>query len=88
MAVTPKYGSKELVNCITKLGFTLHRKQTGSSHVKYDPPKAVKIHAGSRSFLIVQMNIKVYDKNACNRYIKQIKDFGFTEKEVLNFLHK
>ncbi len=84
MALTPRYGSRELVKCLLILGFTLNRKQAGTSHIKYTPPLGIQIKAGERSFIMVQMGIKTYDTNACNRYIKQIKDFGFKEQEILN----
>ena len=88
MAVTPKYGSRELTRCLESLGFTLRRKQSGTSHVKYDPPSHVKANPGERSFIIVQLNIKNYDSNACSRWINQIKAFGFSREEVINALTK
>ena len=88
MAVTPKYGSRELVHCLESLGFSLRRKQTGTSHVKYDPPSHVKVNPGERSFVIVQLNIKTYDSNACSRWINQIKSFGFSREEIIKALKR
>ena len=88
MAVTPKYGSRELVNCLESLGFSLRRKQSGTSHVKYDPPSYIKVNPGERSFIMVQLGVKTYDTNACSRWINQIKAFGFSREEVIKALAK
>ena len=86
MTPTPKFGSKDLLNCVIGLGFTLHRKQTGTSHIKYDCPKGIKTEAGFRPFIMIQMGHKVYDKNACSRYLGELKKFGFTEEKILSCL--
>lgn len=86
VAVTPKYGSKELVACVLQLGFTIRRKQSGTSHIKYDPPKTTQVAAGQRSYIMIQMGIKTYDKNACSRYISELKAFGFTREQILECL--
>lgn len=87
MAVTPKFGSRELVRCLLRLGFT-SRKQMGTRHVKYNPPSNIKLKPGQRSFIMVQENIKTYDSNACSRYINEIKAFGFSREEVIRALTK
>lgn len=78
MAVTPKYGSRKLIRCLESLGFSLRKKQSETSHVKYDPPSHIKVNPGERSFIIVQLNIKTYDSNACSRWINQILRYNLT----------
>ena len=55
----------------------------GTSHIKYDVPIGVKVAPGQRSFIMIQMGFKNYDKNACSRYISELKAFGFTREEIL-----
>ena len=85
MAVTPKYGSRELASCLKNLGFT-PRKQMGTRHIKYDPPVHASVNPGQRTFIIMQQNIKTYDSNACSRYINEIKTFGFSREEIIKAL--
>lgn len=82
MAVTPKFGSRELIHCLVQLGFKPLR-QYGTRHQKFIPPTKVKVSAGQRSFIMVQLNIKTYDSNACSRYISQIKSLGFSRDQII-----
>lgn len=76
------FGSKELLKCLKCLGFA-PRPKIASAHVKFDPPKEKKENKTDYPFIMVQLGRKTYDKNACARYITQIKRFGFTKKEIM-----
>lgn len=71
------FGSKGLQECLEKLGFV--PRGIESSHLKYYH-KQGKI--GSKPFMIVQLGKKTYGHNAANRYMAQIKKFGFTKEEI------
>lgn len=71
------FGSKELQKCLEKLGFA--PRGVESSHLKYYHERG---RSGSKPFMIVQLGKKTYGRNAANRYITQIKQFGFTRKEI------
>ena len=71
------FGSKELERCLLKLGFI--PKGIQSSHVKYYHKKG---RTGSKPFMIVQLGKKSYGKNAANRYVSEIKKFGFAKEEI------
>jgi len=75
------FGSKELCRCLKHLGFRLQSSR-GTSHVKFKIPPGRKIPVGTRPFIIVQMGRKSYDKHSSTRYLRQIKDLGFSEEEV------
>lgn len=75
--MSKSFGSRNLQKCLKKLGFI--QKGIKSSHVKYFH-KDGKI--GSKPFMVVQLGKKTYGKNAGNRYISQLKKFGFTKKEI------
>lgn len=82
------FGSRELIRCLINLGF-LPKKQFGTSHQKYIPPKEKSVsNAGQRSFIIVQTGQKEYDPHARTRYIRQIMNFGFKEEEILKAFKK
>ncbi len=74
------FGSKELEKCLKELGFIL--KRTSSSHAIFDPPNDKLPPIGSRPFMTVQLGRKTYDPHSANRYISQIKRFGFTKTEI------
>ena len=71
------FGSKELQRCLARLGFI--SRGIESSHLKYYHKRGL---SGSKPFMIVQLGKKTYGRNAANRYISQIKQFGFTKEEI------
>lgn len=73
------FGSRELVACLTRLGFK-EQPQTGSRHLKYSSPRTVK--KGERPFITVLQSKASYDPVISKKYIKQIVKLGFTEKEI------
>jgi len=75
------FGSKELCRCLEKLGFQC-QAQKDTSHVKYKSPHNIKILPGEKSFIPVQLGRKHYDKHSSTRYLRQIKQFGFTDEEI------
>lgn len=79
--MTKSFGSKELQKCLNKLGFV--PKGIKSSHIKYYHTES---RVGSKPFIIVQLGKKTYGKNASNRYLSQIKRFGFTKEEIEKYL--
>ncbi len=82
------FGSKELVRCLTNLGF-IPLKQHATSHQKYIPPKGKSVsNPGQRSFIIVQTGQREYDPHARTRYIRQIMNFGFTQVEVIEAMNE
>jgi hypothetical protein len=87
MAITPKYGSRELVNCLNNLGFS-QEPQTATRHVKFKTPQSITINPGQRSFIMVQLGIKTFDSNTCPRYITEIKNFGFSRETIIKNLKK
>lgn len=72
------FGSKELVKCLKKLGFTYLRES--SSHQIYGPPSGKKNPEGRP--LPVKVGVKSYDPNSRSRYISEIKMYGFTKEEI------
>ena len=71
------FGFKELHKCLEKLGF--YPEDNNSSHIKYYHKDG---KCGKYPFLMIQVTRKKYDKNASNRYIRELKMFGFTKKEI------
>lgn len=74
------FDSRELENCVKKLGFTF--KNIQSSHVKYLPPKSKNFLPEARPYFVLQLGKKTYDSNAMSRYVTQLKRFGFTKEEI------
>lgn len=74
------FGSKELENCVKKLGFTF--KNIQASHIKYLPPPRQDASAEARPYFVFQLGKKSYDKNAASRYITQLKRLGFSKEEI------
>jgi hypothetical protein len=72
------FGSKDLLKCVKKLGFTYLR--TSSSHEIYAPPQGKRNPQG-RS-LPIQVGKKSYDPHSRARYISEIKNYGFTKEEI------
>jgi len=72
------FGSKELLKCIKKLGFTYQRES--SSHEIYNPPQGKKNSLGRP--LPIKVGVKSYDPNGRARYISEIKSYGFTKEEI------
>lgn len=77
--MSKSFGSREFEKCVRALGFTL--KHISSSHAKYIPPPA-KNSPGIRPFFIIQLGRRTYDPHSANRYISQLKGFGFTKEEI------
>ena len=75
------FGSRGLCKLLKCLCFQPH-KQDSSSHVKYDVPSDREIQTGVYPFITVILNRKSYDPNTRSSYIRQIKNLGFTKKEI------
>lgn len=71
------FGTKELHQCLTKLGFI--PENSNSSHIKYYHKEGKR---GQYPFIMVQIGKKEYGKNSCSRYIQELKKFGFTKQEI------
>ena len=78
--MSKSFGSANLKKCVEHLGFAFH--SSNSSHLKYYPPKGKDAPAGVRPFFTFQLGRRVYDPYSANRYISQLKKFGFTKKEI------
>lgn len=76
--MTKAFGYRELVNCLTSLGFS--PKSQNSSHIKYYHKN--KNCVGKYPFIEVQVGRGSYGTNSAKRYIQQLKRFGFTKKEI------
>ena len=76
--MTKAFGSKELIKCIGKLGFTY--QGMSSSHSIYKPP-AGKENSEHRP-LPIQVGKKSFDPHSRARYISEIKSYGFTKEEI------
>mgnify|MGYP001562903886 FL=1 len=63
----------------------MFQKRVGSSHLKYKLT-GKKIPAGTRPFIIVIEGRKIYDPHTASSYVRQIKNLGFTEEEILKNL--
>ena len=81
--MTKSYGYKELHNCLTSLGF--YPEDNNSSHIKYYHKEG---KTGKYPFIMDQVNLKTYQKNAKSRYISELKMFGFTKEKIENNLKK
>lgn len=79
------FGSKDLEECVKKLGFTFD-SISSSHHAKYTPPHDRDPLPGVRPFFTFQLGRKTYDPNSANRYITQLKRLGFTKEEILKHL--
>lgn len=75
------FGSKELEKCVKKLGFTFD-SISSSHHAKYCPSDGKRICIGNYPFFVFQLGEKSYDPHSANRYITQLKRFGFTKEEI------
>lgn len=75
------FGSKELEKCVEKLGFTFN-SISSSHHAKYNPPKGINIPVGNYPFFQFQLGRKAYDPHSANRYITQLKKFGFSKEQI------
>lgn len=71
------FGYKELHKCLTKLGFSA--ENSNSSHIKYYHKDGKQ---GKYPFFMAQITRKKYGTNAANRYISELKMFGFTKEEI------
>lgn len=76
--MTKTFGYKELHNCLISLGF--YPKSQSSSHIKYYHKD--KNRTGQYPFMEIQVGRKPYGKNSSNRYIQELKKFGFSKKEI------
>lgn len=82
------FGSRDLIRCLANLGFT-PEKQLGTSHQKFTSPKEkASRNPGQRPFVIVQHGQKQYDPHARTRYLRQVMNLGFTEKEIVEAFKK
>ena len=79
------FGSKELCKCLLCLGFK-PKPQKASSHVKYRVPPDKEASCGNRPFVTVILGRKTYDPTTRGRYMTQIKQKGFSKKEILKCL--
>lgn len=75
------YGSKQLENCVKSLGFTFD-SISSNHHAKYNPPPGKTVPIGNYTFFQFQLGRKTFDTNAQNRYITQLKRFGYTKEEI------
>lgn len=73
------FGSRELIKCVERLGFTFKRQ---TRHLIYTPPKGRKSTMIGKNILPIQPGRKSFDPHSRARYISQIKSFGFTKKEI------
>ncbi len=81
------FGSKELCNCLIKLGF-LPKPQNASSHQKYSIPLGLKPPQGLRPFIIVILGKNKYDPHTCSSYVSQIKRLGIDFEKIIEYLYK
>lgn len=79
--MSKSFGTKELHQCLIKLGFT--PDNSNSSHIKYYHQQG---KVGQYPFIMVQVGKKNYGKNSCQRYIQELKKFGFSKKEIEKYL--
>jgi len=79
------FGSRDLQDCVIKLGFTFD-SISSSHHAKYNPPKEKIPPVGNHPFYLFQLGRKTYHRHSANRYITQLKRFGFTKKEIVDNL--
>lgn len=79
------FGSRELGIVLECLGF-IPRAQHSSSHQKYKIPQGKKMPVGLRPFIIVILGRKAYDPHTQSSYLRQIKNLGFSEEEIVKCL--
>ncbi len=75
------FGTEELIKCLVNLGFS-KQPSTGSSHLKYKCPNPKDVPAGTRPFIIVIENTKVYDKHTMGRYRTEIRRLGYSTTQI------
>lgn len=75
------FGSKDLIKCVKSLGFTFD-SISSSHHEKYYPPRGKIPPQGHRPFFTIQSGRKTFDQYSANRYISQLKRFGYTKEEI------
>ena len=74
------FGSKELQKCVINLGFVFD-SISSNHHAKYNP-QTNKTTVGEYPFFQFQLGRKTFDPNSANRFITQLKRFGFTKEEI------
>jgi len=79
------FGTKDLEKCLLCLGFT--SRPAKASHKKFDCPKYCEVPERLRPFIIVVLGKKQYDDISAAKWIKQIKNFGFTNKQISHCLN-
>lgn len=79
------FGSKELEKCLKALGFR-YDGVSSSHHAKYYAPNGTEGLA--YPFFLFQLGIKSYPKHSANRYITQLKRFGYTKEDIEKLLVK
>lgn len=75
------FGSRELKQFCKKFSFRFD-SMSSSHHAKYYPPKSRQTSNPKRPFFQFQLGRKTYDRHSANRYISQLKQFGFTKEEI------
>ncbi len=76
------FGSKELISCLTRLGFQKQRS-VGSSHLKFKCPNTHKHIAGERSFIEVLQGKSQFDPKTQSKIINNlIKKHNFTRDQI------
>lgn len=73
------FGSRELCKCLENLNFQ-KQSQKATDHVKFKFSKSN--YKDNRAYITVQLGRKSFDKHSSTRYLRQIKNFGFTEAEI------
>lgn len=81
------FGSKELGNCLIRLGFT-PKPQNATSHQKYSIPSSLKVTPGIRPFIVVIQGKKKYDPHTCSSYVSQIRKLGIGIEKIIECLYK
>lgn len=82
--MSKNFGARELQKCLRKLGFLLKKTSSKShSHLKYYHKDG---KTGRYPFFIIQDGKKEYGRNSCERYIQELKYFGFSKKEIEKLL--
>lgn len=87
MSTIPAFSSKDLEKALKNLGFTVDKSKGKGGHFKAKCPPGIIIQPGQKSFVIIPHTKEIYE-DLRNKILKEVKSFGFTEKQFLEALKK
>lgn len=87
MSNIPSFSSKDLEKALRSLGFVIDKSKGKGGHYKAKCSKGIVLQPGQKSFVIIPHTKEIYE-DLKNKILKEVKSFGFTEKQFLEALKK